>query len=138
MPDIDTVRGWQGATLVGSDGDKIGTVDAIYVDDQTGEPEWALVNTGLFGTKSSFVPLAQAFQSDNDVVVPYGKQLVKDAPRVDTDQHLSEAEEQELWRHYGLDYDSGYTTDRDDDGVTTACRTPPWAATPRGRPPTTP
>jgi len=56
MPDIDTVRGWQGATLVGSDGDKIGTVDAIYVDDQTGEPEWALVNTGLFGTKSSFVP----------------------------------------------------------------------------------
>jgi uncharacterized protein (TIGR02271 family) len=120
MPDIDTVRSWQGAAMVDPDGDKIGTVESIYVDDQTGEPEWALVNTGLFGTKSSFVPLAQATSSGDQVQVPYDKQLVKDAPRVDTDQHLSEAEEQELWAHYGLDYDSGYTTDtadRDGDGV---------------------
>ncbi|HEU4896714.1 MAG TPA: PRC and DUF2382 domain-containing protein [Actinomycetota bacterium] len=119
MPDIDTVRGWQGATLVGSDGDKIGTIDSIYLDDQTGEPEWALVNTGLFGTKSSFVPLAQASGSGDQVQVPYDKQLVKDAPRVDTDQHLSEAQEQELWRHYGLNYGSGYsdTADRDRDGI---------------------
>jgi uncharacterized protein (TIGR02271 family) len=117
MPDIDTVRSWQGATMVDPDGDKIGTIESIYVDDQTGEPEWALVNTGLFGTKSSFVPLAQASGSGDQVQVPYQKQLVKDAPRVDTDQHLSEAEEQQLWRHYGLDYDSEYATDRDGDGV---------------------
>ena len=110
MPDIDTVRTWQGRTLVDRDGDRIGTIDAIYLDDRTGQPEWALVNTGLFGTKSTFVPLGQAFQTDNDVLVPHDKQLVKDAPRVDADQHLSEAEEQQLWRHYGLDYD---TTDRD-------------------------
>ena len=65
-----------------------------YLDDQTGQPEWALVNTGLFGTRSSFVPLAQAFQSDDDVMVPYD--MVKDAPRVDPDQRLSEAEERQL------------------------------------------
>jgi uncharacterized protein (TIGR02271 family) len=127
MPNIDTVRSWQGATLVDRDGDRVGTIDAIYVDDQTGEPEWALVNTGLFGTKSSFVPLAQASGSGDQVQVPYQKQLVKDAPRVDTDQHLSEAEEQQLWTHYGLDYGSGYETgttagytdsaDRDGDGT---------------------
>src|SRR5918994_377395 len=105
MPDIDTVRTWQGRTLVDRDGDRIGSIDAIYLDDQTGQPEWALVNTGLFGTKSSFVPLAQATPTDQDVRVPYDKQLVKDAPRVDPDQHLSEAEERQLWRHYGLDYD---------------------------------
>jgi uncharacterized protein (TIGR02271 family) len=105
MPDIDTVRTWEGRTLLDLDGGRIGTIDAIYLDDQTGQPEWALVNTGLFGTKSSFVPLAQAFQSDLDVLVPYDKQLVKDAPRIDPDQHLSEAEERQLWRHYGLDYD---------------------------------
>jgi uncharacterized protein (TIGR02271 family) len=106
--------------MVDGDGDRIGTIESIYVDDQSGEPEWALVNTGLFGTKSSFVPLAQATASGDQVQVPYEKQLVKDAPRIDTDQHLSEAEEQELWRHYGLDYASGYTTDtadRDGDGI---------------------
>jgi sporulation protein YlmC with PRC-barrel domain len=106
VPDIDTVRTWQGRTLVDRDGNRIGTIDAIYLDDRTGQPEWALVNTGLFGTKSSFVPLAQAAQTGDDVRVPYDKQLVKDAPQVDADQHLSEAEEQQLWRHYGLDYDA--------------------------------
>jgi uncharacterized protein (TIGR02271 family) len=118
-PSIETVQSWQGRTMVGPDGAKIGTIDAIYLDDQTGQPEWALANTGLFGTKSSFVPLAQAQDIGDSVQVPYDKQLVKDAPRVDTDQHLSEAEEQQLWRHYGLDYDSGYTdtADRDRDGV---------------------
>ena len=126
MPDLDTVRGWHGRTMVDRDGSRIGTIDAIYLDDRTGEPEWALVNIGLFGTRSSFVPLAQATQTGDDVRVPYDKQLVKDAPRVDADQHLSEAEEQQLWRHYGLDYD---TTDRD---VTTRRR-----ATGRGSGPTT-
>jgi uncharacterized protein (TIGR02271 family) len=106
MPDIDTVRAWQGRTMLDRDGDRIGTIDAIYLDDHTGQPEWALVHTGLFGTKSSFVPLAQATQTGDDVVVTYDKQLVKDAPRVDPDQPLSEAEEQRLWRHYGLDYDA--------------------------------
>ena len=81
LPDIDTVRGWQRAILVGSDGDEIGDIDAIYVDDQTGEPEWALVNTGFFGTKSSFVPLAQASASGDQAQVPYDKQLAGRAGR---------------------------------------------------------
>jgi uncharacterized protein (TIGR02271 family) len=105
MPDIDTARTWQGRTLVDRDGGRIGSIDAIYLDDDTGQPEWALVNTGLFGTKSSFVPLAQATEDHSDVRVPYDKQLVKDAPRIDPDGRLSEAEERRLWRHYGLDYD---------------------------------
>ncbi len=105
MPDIDTVRTWQDRTMVDRDGSRIGRIDAIYLDDQTGQPEWALVNTGLFGTKASFVPLAQATQTGEEVRIPYDKQLVKDAPRLDPDGHLSEDEERQLWRHYGLDYD---------------------------------
>ena len=108
MPDVDTVRGWQGRTMVDRDGDKLGTIEAIYVDDQTGEPEWALVTTGLFGTRSTFVPIAQAGASGDQVQVPYEKQLVTDAPNLEPDGHLSEAEEQQLWRHYGLeDADTG-------------------------------
>jgi uncharacterized protein (TIGR02271 family) len=119
MPDIDTVRSWQGRTMVDDDGDRVGTIDSIYVDDQTGEPEWALVNIGLFGAKSTFVPLAQANPAGDNVQVPYDKQLIKDAPKMDPDQHLSEAEEQELWRHYGLDYGAA---DTDVDAQSTAGR----------------
>jgi uncharacterized protein (TIGR02271 family) len=120
MPDIDTVRTWQDRTMVDRDGSRIGRIDAIYLDDQTGQPEWALVNTGLFGTKSSFVPLAQATQTGDQVQVPYEKQLVKDAPRIDPDGALSEAEERRLWRHYDLDYDR--TTRRPANGPDTVGR----------------
>ena len=109
MPDVDTVRSWQGATMVDRDGDKVGTIESIYVDDQSGDPGWALVNTGLFGTKSTFVPLAQANPAGEDVQVAYEKQLIKDAPRMAPDGHLSEAEEQQPWRHDGLDYGADYS-----------------------------
>ena len=119
MPTVQEATQMRGMTAVDRDGDKIGKIDDVYEDRQTGQPEWALVNTGLFGTKSSFVPLAQASGSGDQVQVPYEKQLVKDAPRIDPDQHLSEAEEEQLWAHYGLDYGSGYsdTADRDGDGI---------------------
>jgi uncharacterized protein (TIGR02271 family) len=120
MPDIDTVGTWEARTLVDRDGGRIGPIDAIYLDDQTSQPEWALVNTGLFGTKASFVPLAQATQAGDDIRVPYDKQLVNDAPRIDPDGHLSEAEERRLWRHYGLDYDR--TTRRRPSGPDTVGR----------------
>src|SRR4028118_2323038 len=48
-----------GSTAVGPDG-KHGTVGEVYLDDETGRPEWATVRTGLFGTKEAFVPLADA------------------------------------------------------------------------------
>jgi hypothetical protein len=60
MPDIDTAQNWQGRTMVDPAGAKVGTIDAIYLDDNTGQPEWATVTTGLFGTKATFVPLVQA------------------------------------------------------------------------------
>jgi uncharacterized protein (TIGR02271 family) len=114
MTNVDTVRHWQGSTMVDREGDRIGNIDAIYVDDQTGEPEWALVDTGFFGTRSTFVPIAQASAHGDQVQVPYEKQLVKDAPNMDPDGHLSEPEEQELWRHYGLEYGGGDDAAYDD------------------------
>ena len=94
----------RGQDLYDTNGDKIGSIEEIYLDAQTGEPEWALVNTGMFGTKSSFVPLEQASEEDGSVRVPYDKAQVKDAPKMDPDGQLSQREESELYRHYGLEY----------------------------------
>jgi uncharacterized protein (TIGR02271 family) len=120
---VDTIRSWQGRAMVDRDGDRIGEIDAIYIDDQTGEPEWALVNTGFFGSRSTFVPIAQATARGDQVQVPYEKQRVKDAPNMEPDGHLSEQEEQELWRHYGLEYGgyaaAGTTGDTDTARATT-------------------
>jgi uncharacterized protein (TIGR02271 family) len=104
VPDINTVQNWQGRTMVDPAGDKLGTIDAIYLDHDTGQPEWATVTTGLFGTKATFVPLAQAQPMGDSVQVPYDKAQVTDAPNMQADAQLSQDEEAELYRHYGLDY----------------------------------
>ncbi len=93
-----------GQKLRTTDGDKVGTIGQVYVDDQTGQPEWATVNTGFFGTNESFVPLAEATISDEDLVVPYSKSQIKNAPNIDETGHLSPAEERELYAHYNVSY----------------------------------
>jgi uncharacterized protein (TIGR02271 family) len=103
-PSIETVQSWQGRTMVDPAGDKLGTIDAIYLDDETGQPEWATVTSGLFSAKTAFVPLAQAQATGDSVQVPYDKAQVKAAPSMAADGSLSQDEEAELYRHYGLDY----------------------------------
>ena len=94
----------RGQDIYDRSGDKLGSLDEIYLDAETGAPEWALVNTGLFGTKSTFVPLRDATDDGGSLRVPYEKAQVKDAPKVDPDGELSQQQEAELYRHYGLDY----------------------------------
>ena len=80
---------WRGREVVDADGNKIGTLDEVYLDTGSERPEWATVTTGLFGTKQSFVPLADADPKGGKVVVPYSKDQVKDAPSIDPDGELS-------------------------------------------------
>ena len=90
----------QTATVYDSDGDKVGKVDVVFEDISTGQPEWVAVKTGMFGSKSSFVPLAAARLEGDDLRVPYDKSQIKDAPNFDTDQQLSEQDEDQLYRYY--------------------------------------
>ncbi|MEE6273448.1 PRC and DUF2382 domain-containing protein [Georgenia sp. MJ206] len=100
-----------GGTVVGNDGSKIGKVEQVYLDDQTGNPEWVTVKTGLFGSAETFIPLSQGNVSGDEIRVPFTKDTVKDAPRVsDAEGHLSPEEEAELYRYYGMDY-SGAASD---------------------------
>jgi uncharacterized protein (TIGR02271 family) len=103
----DQLRNLVGATAYDRDGDKIGKVGHVYFDDQTDQPKWVTVNTGLFGMNESFVPLSGASFRGDDVTVQYDKAKVKDAPNVAADGHLSPQEEEQLYRHYELDYSSG-------------------------------
>jgi uncharacterized protein (TIGR02271 family) len=103
--------------VVNASGDKIGGVGQIYLDDASGQPNWVTVKTGLFGTSESFVPLADASISGNDIVVNYDKDTVKNAPRVDPDGHLTPNEEDELYRYYGLSGGGSYDQGADDRGA---------------------
>ena len=109
----EAIASWRGRNAVDSDGNRIGKIEQIYIDAETGKPEWLAVTTGLFGSKVSFIPIAETSKAGEDggeVRVPYYKQQVKDAPNAEADGELSQEEEADLYRHYGLDY-SEYHSD---------------------------
>jgi uncharacterized protein (TIGR02271 family) len=113
MNEFTEAYDWRDREVIGSDGEKIGKVDEVYLDTASGEPEWLAINTGLFGMKTSFAPIQGAQTEGGSVRLPYTKDQVKDAPGVEPDQELNDSEERALWSHYGLDYDVGYSdTDR--------------------------
>jgi len=115
------VVGWVGQTVESMDGDKIGRIEAIYEDDDGSGPEWFAVSTGMFGSSVSFVPVQGATADGDRVRVPYGKDMVKDAPRCEADGHLSPEEEMSLYRYYGMEWgDSRTTTDTTTTAATTA------------------
>jgi len=109
MIGTDTISRVIGQDVYDESGEKIGSAAEVYLDDETGQPEWVTVRTGLFGTKESFVPIRNADLTDDGVRVPVSKTQVKDAPKIDTDGHLSPEEEQELYRYYGLGSGQGTT-----------------------------
>jgi len=121
MTDIDNqpVSDLTGRTVIDPDGDKIGSVSDVYVDDETDRPEWLAVTTGLFGTKVSFVPLTDAYFVGDDLAVPYTKSTVKDAPNAEADGHLSPEEEAALYQHYGRGTDTATRRDQVVDSGTT-------------------
>ncbi|WP_346620619.1 PRC and DUF2382 domain-containing protein [Blastococcus montanus] len=102
MIGTDTISRVIGQDVYDTEGQKIGSASEVYLDDETGQPEWVTVKTGLFGTKESFVPIRDANLTNDGVTVAVTKDRVKDAPKIDADGHLSPAEEQELYRYYGL------------------------------------
>jgi uncharacterized protein (TIGR02271 family) len=105
----DSVNTLVGATAYSTNGDRLGRIGQIYLDNDTGQPEWVTVRTGLFGSNESFVPLERAELTDDGVRVPYDKDRVKEAPSIQTDRELSEQDEDELYAYYGLGRSPGTT-----------------------------
>lgn len=91
------------ADVVDQNGDKVGSVGQIYLDDASGQPAWVSVKSGLFGLRESFVPLSGADVVDGNISVPYTKDFIKDAPRVDADNHLDDSQQSTLYSYYGAE-----------------------------------
>ena len=123
LPDVDTVLGWRDREVLDRDGQKVGKLRDLFLDSQTDRPEWAGVSTGFLGRKRVLVPLAEATETEGAVRVAFTEQQIKDAPTMDPDMELSQSEEEDLYRHYGLEYSRTESATglppaaRDDSGV---------------------
>jgi hypothetical protein len=104
LPEPDVTHRWQGRILVDHHGEPLGSIEIIYLDKVTNQPEWALLEAGAAGPARTFVPLVSAGEEGDSVRVPFAKALVEGAPAVPADRELSEDQEGELYRHYGVPY----------------------------------
>ena len=102
--DTQQLQGWIGRDLIDGSGQRVGRIADIYLDDDTGEPEWLAVSTGTMGGKVSFVPLTGAAVSGNDLQVQFTQDQITGSPHADADGQLSQDEEARLYAHYGYDY----------------------------------
>lgn len=116
--DIDRLLNGK-ATVYDKTGEKVGSLSQIYLDDNTSEPSWATVNTGLFGMSESFVPLEGASAQRDYLHVGYTKDQIKDAPGIDEDHHLEPADEDRLYEYFAMHgngrVDAARTGDVDND-----------------------
>jgi hypothetical protein len=99
-PSIETVRGWRKKALVDREGAPLGDIVHIYLDQVTGEPEWALVASGQ-GGRQVFVPLVDAAEQQDQIGVPVERTLVTDAPAIRPGRQLSKEDSARLHGHYG-------------------------------------
>ncbi|MEA2150014.1 MAG: hypothetical protein QOD69_1844 [Solirubrobacteraceae bacterium] len=93
---------WEGQTLLDRAGDKVGTIEEIFLVEETGRPEWALVKLGRLRSHTTLVPLTSAQAVDDGIKVGYEKDVVSDAPQIEADKEPSEQEVDAVYRHYGI------------------------------------
>jgi uncharacterized protein (TIGR02271 family) len=132
----DVMARLHGTAVTSSDGEKVGKVADIYFDEETGQPEWALVTTGWFGGRHSFVPLTNAELGD-EIRLGVTKEEVTGAPQLDDDGELTQDEELELARHYGMRYSeersgSGLPSEGEGAGRVPGAEAPAAGAAPSG------
>jgi len=81
----------------------VGTVtDVIYDSEQAMEPRWAIVKTGVFGGERP-TPLEGSYVADSgDLVVPFDRTTIKNAPKVPHDHVLTRSAEDEIAQYYEI------------------------------------
>jgi uncharacterized protein (TIGR02271 family) len=109
---IGRVADLRGTPVFDRDGDKIASVDDVFLDDDSGKPEWLALRAGLMSTGRVLVPVQGATVETGEIHVPYAAEHVKGSPTINSDE-ISEETEQELYAYYGL----AYSRARSDSGL---------------------
>ena len=110
MADFNRIEDLANATAYDVDGDKVGDVKDVYVNDTTGQPDFVSVNHGLFGGGDSIVPLRGHTLRDGELHLAFPKERIEDAPDLDENGHLTTEDQDAFYRHYGLEGTQDVTT----------------------------
>jgi uncharacterized protein (TIGR02271 family) len=100
MTTTNELQDMEGRAAVDRDGAKLGKIGQVYLDDQSGQPLWVTIHTGMFGTKESFAPLFGSRTAGDNLQLAVTKDMVKDAPGIEADGRIEGAENEALYTYY--------------------------------------
>src|SRR5512135_778419 len=105
MFEAGNIREWRGHDVVDAQGHKVGELEAVYVDTSTDLPSFGTVKVGMPSRhRLVFVPLAHATVGPGYLKVTYSMKHVKKSPSISTNGELPVADEEAIFKHYGLTY----------------------------------
>jgi hypothetical protein len=96
----DTVRGWKGHGLDDVSGSGVGRIQGAFAE-REGGPPWLLARMGRFG-HYTLVPARDAVEGAGRVWVPYTRDHIRRAPRIEPRDGPDATTERALRAHYGL------------------------------------
>lgn len=92
---------WKGHRLDEMGGAQVGKIEGSFVDDLTGRVEWLVARMGRFG-HYCLVPARDAVVANGRAWVPYTRDQIRRAPRVQPGKPLERESEQKMLDHYGI------------------------------------
>ncbi|MDN4610245.1 PRC-barrel domain-containing protein [Arthrobacter burdickii] len=92
----------QAATAWDSNGKKLGDVNQVHLEKESGIPAWVTVSTGLLNSRKHYVPLANSHFEGDALHLAWTKDQITDAPSALSDIELSAEEESALIDYYRL------------------------------------
>jgi Putative Actinobacterial Holin-X, holin superfamily III/PRC-barrel domain len=120
-PEQGAALDWEGQTVVDRGGDKIGTLEEVFLVEETGRPEWGLVKIGRIKSHTTLVPLTRAHPVREGIKLAYDKQRVQCAPKIDPGDEPSEQQVDAVYRHYGIDLAEGQSANAEHTDARARC-----------------
>ncbi|MFZ0214901.1 MAG: PRC-barrel domain-containing protein [Candidatus Dormiibacterota bacterium] len=104
MSETPDYREWQGEEVRAASGDKIGSLEDVYFESETGHAMFLLVKSGLLGRRLTFVPVRGTRPGRTYLQVQPSDEEIKQAPTIDSGADLTADDEERIYRYYSLDY----------------------------------
>jgi len=96
---------WRGKEILDRDGERIGTLEDVYFDIETDEPQFGTIKEGFLDRHLTFVPLTAVTIGPDYLQVAVTRQQVKDAPNMEHEgEALTQEDESLLYHHYEMNY----------------------------------
>lgn len=113
---IEELRGLVGHEVVDAEGESIGHVDLVFIDTDTGRPEWLGIWNGVWETRPRvLVPMRGIEHTEDEIRLPWTRDVVMAAPAYDEEDDrglfadaqdvigISPEKEREAYANYGVE-----------------------------------